>query len=145
VELSKLLEFKPLAQKSRAIKHLAGSPRKGSNPVTHPISLEERLFESQRLAADFIDAPLERATTFQPPAHSSRQTPRTSRRTSARYSFEGTRITPLTTWSAIRDEALKKRLLLRYPRSDLKPTRTSSEKSCGCSQAAKWPPLSTLL
>src|SRR5688500_10294629 len=30
-------------------------------------------------------------------------------------------------------------------RSDLKPTRTSSEKSCGCSQAAKCPPLSTLL
>src|SRR5437764_7930733 len=30
-------------------------------------------------------------------------------------------------------------------RSDLKPARTSSEKSCGCSQAAKWPPFSTLL
>jgi hypothetical protein len=30
-------------------------------------------------------------------------------------------------------------------RSDLKPERTSSDKSCGCSQAAKWPPLSTLL
>jgi eukaryotic-like serine/threonine-protein kinase len=27
---------KPLAQKSRTIKHLAQSPRKGSNPVTHP-------------------------------------------------------------------------------------------------------------
>src|SRR5580704_476116 len=26
-------------------------------------------------------------------------------------------------------------------RSDLKPARTSSEKSFGCSQAAKWPPL----
>src|SRR2546425_7165232 len=30
-------------------------------------------------------------------------------------------------------------------RSDLKPARTSSEKSCGCSQAAKCPPFSTLL
>ena len=30
-------------------------------------------------------------------------------------------------------------------RSDLKPVRTSSEKSCGCSQAAKWPPFSSLL
>src|SRR5438445_163596 len=30
-------------------------------------------------------------------------------------------------------------------RSDLKPARTSSENSCGCSQAAKWPPLSSLL
>ena len=29
--------------------------------------------------------------------------------------------------------------------SDLKPARTSSEKSCGCSQAAKCPPLSSLL
>ena len=35
--------------------------------------------------------------------------------------------------------------LLHYPRSDLKPARTSSEKSWGCSQAAKWPPLATLL
>ena len=34
---------------------------------------------------------------------------------------------------------------LRYLRSDLKPARTSSEKSCGCSQAAKCPPFSTLL
>ena len=32
-----------------------------------------------------------------------------------------------------------------YLRSDLKPERTSSEKSCGCSQAAKCPPLSCLL
>jgi hypothetical protein len=32
-----------------------------------------------------------------------------------------------------------------YVRSDLKPARTSSEKSCGCSQAAKCPPLSSLL
>jgi hypothetical protein len=30
-------------------------------------------------------------------------------------------------------------------RSDLKPTRISSEKSCGCSHAAKCPPFSTLL
>jgi hypothetical protein len=30
-------------------------------------------------------------------------------------------------------------------RSDLKPARTSSEKSFGCSQAAKWPPLGSLL
>src|SRR5438270_633819 len=30
-------------------------------------------------------------------------------------------------------------------RSDLKPTRTSSERSFGCSHAAKCPPLSTLL
>src|SRR5262249_8823891 len=28
-------------------------------------------------------------------------------------------------------------------RTELKAARTSSEKSCGCSQAAKWPPLST--
>jgi hypothetical protein len=35
--------------------------------------------------------------------------------------------------------------LLHYLRSDLKPARTSSEKSCGCSQAAKCPPLSSLL
>jgi hypothetical protein len=27
-----------------------------------------------------------------------------------------------------------------YDRSDLNPARTSSEKSCGCSQAAKCPP-----
>ena len=30
---------------------------------------------------------------------------------------------------------------LRYLRSGRRPARTSSEKSCGCSQAAKWPPL----
>jgi pimeloyl-ACP methyl ester carboxylesterase len=30
-------------------------------------------------------------------------------------------------------------------RSDLKPARTSSEKSFGCSHAAKWPPLGSLL
>jgi len=30
-------------------------------------------------------------------------------------------------------------------RSDLKLARISSEKSCGCSQAAKWPPRSTWL
>jgi hypothetical protein len=32
-----------------------------------------------------------------------------------------------------------------YLRSGLKPARTSSEKSFGCSQAAKCPPLSSLL
>jgi hypothetical protein len=31
----------------------------------------------------------------------------------------------LTTWSAIRDEALKKRPPLRYARSDVKPARSS--------------------
>ena len=36
-------------------------------------------------------------------------------------------------------------VLLSDQRRDLKPARTSSEKSCGCSQAAKWPPLSSLL
>ena len=36
-------------------------------------------------------------------------------------------------------------LLLHYLRSDLKPVRTSSDKSCGCSQAAKCPPLATAL
>ena len=51
----------------------------------------------------------------------------------------------LRTWSAIRDEALKKRPLLRYPRSDLKPARSSSERNFGCSQAAKCPPLGSLL
>jgi hypothetical protein len=35
-QLANLLEFKPLAQKSHAIKNLAESPRKSSNPVTHP-------------------------------------------------------------------------------------------------------------
>ena len=30
-------------------------------------------------------------------------------------------------------------------RSDLNPARTSSQNSCGSSQAAKWPPLSTSL
>ena len=35
--------------------------------------------------------------------------------------------------------------LARYLRSDLKLARISSEKSCGCSQAAKWPPLSSRL
>jgi hypothetical protein len=35
--------------------------------------------------------------------------------------------------------------LFGYLRSGLKPARTSSEKSCGCSQAAKCPPLSTSL
>jgi hypothetical protein len=54
-------------------------------------------------------------------------------------------ITPLTTWSAIHDEALKKPRPTGYPRSDLKPARTSSENSCGCSQAAKWPPLARAL
>jgi hypothetical protein len=37
------------------------------------------------------------------------------------------------------------RLLLAYSRSDLKPDRTSSENSCGCSQAAKCPPLARAL
>ena len=42
---------------------------------------------------------------------------------------------------------LSGRLLIRidpttYLRSDLKPARTSSARSCGCSQAAKCPPLS---
>src|SRR5437868_15350018 len=32
-----------------------------------------------------------------------------------------------------------------YHRSDWKAVRNSSEKSSGCSQAAKWPPLSTSL
>ena len=32
-----------------------------------------------------------------------------------------------------------------YVRSDLKAALTSCAKSCGCSQAAKWPPLSTSL
>jgi hypothetical protein len=32
-----------------------------------------------------------------------------------------------------------------YLRSGLKPTRTSSEKSSGCSQAAKWLPLGSVL
>ena len=32
-----------------------------------------------------------------------------------------------------------------YLRSDLKPARISSERSCGCSHAAKCPPLSSLL
>ena len=32
-----------------------------------------------------------------------------------------------------------------YARSDLRPMRTSSVKSFGCSQAAKWPPFSSLL
>ena len=32
-----------------------------------------------------------------------------------------------------------------YLRSDLKPTRSSSERNFGCSQAAKWPPLGSLL
>ena len=40
---------------------------------------------------------------------------------------------------------VSKRVLFDYLRSDLKPARTSSEKSCGCSQAAKCPPLATLL
>ena len=59
------------------------------------------------------------------------------------FAAEGT--TTVTTWSPIRDEALKKPPPTGYPRSDLKPVRTSSEKSCGCSQAAKCPPLATLL
>src|ERR1700733_13705552 len=39
---------------------------------------------------------------------------------------------------------LLRRLAEPY-RSDLKPARTSSEKSFGCSQAAKCPPLGSLL
>ena len=35
--------------------------------------------------------------------------------------------------------------LLRYLRSDRKPARTSSEKSFGCSHAAKCPPFFSLL
>jgi hypothetical protein len=34
---------------------------------------------------------------------------------------------------------------VNYERSDLKLARTSSENSCGCSQAAKWPPLGSSL
>src|SRR5262249_49817696 len=34
---------------------------------------------------------------------------------------------------------------IAFQRNDLNPARTSSLKSCGCSQAAKWPPLSTSL
>ena len=41
----------------------------------------------------------------------------------------------ITTWSAIRDEALS--CALHYPRSDLNPARSSSVKIFGCSQAAK--------
>ena len=33
----------------------------------------------------------------------------------------------------------------RYERKDRKPARNSSVNSFGCSQAAKWPPLSSLL
>src|ERR1700675_3689576 len=33
----------------------------------------------------------------------------------------------------------------KFDRSDRKPARTSSERSCGCSHAAKCPPLSSLL
>jgi len=49
--------------------------------------------------------------------------------------------------AAARGRPLVSRVLVRrhYLRSDLRPTRTSSEKSCGCSQAAKCPPLSSLL
>ena len=43
------------------------------------------------------------------------------------------------------DSASRSALQNYYLRSDLKPARTSSEKSCGCSQAAKWPPFSTSL
>ena len=39
----------------------------------------------------------------------------------------------------------RKARMLHYLRSGLKPARTSSEKSCGCSQAAKCPPLESLL
>ena len=60
-----------------------------------------------------------------------------------RLTAEG--ITPLRTWSPIRDEGLKKPPPTGYPRSDLKAVRTSSEKSCGCSQAAKCPPLARAL
>ena len=60
-----------------------------------------------------------------------------------RFAAEG--ITTVTTWSPIRDEALKKPPPAGYPRSDLKPARTSSENSCGCSQAAKCPPLARAL
>ncbi len=35
--------------------------------------------------------------------------------------------------------------LLHYFRSDRKPARSSCEKSCGCSQAAKCPPFSSVL
>ena len=49
------------------------------------------------------------------------------------------------TMSAGFAEALQIAALQPSLRSDLKPARTSSEKSFGCSRAAKWPPFSTLL
>ena len=63
----------------------------------------------------------------------------------SKYSPAAEGITTVKTWSPIRDEALKKPPPTGYPRSDLKPARTSSEKSCGCSQAAKCPPLASAL
>ena len=44
--------------------------------------------------------------------------------------------------SVVSDQAAKFAVL---DRRDRKPARTSSVKSCGCSQAAKWPPLGSLL
>ena len=49
---------------------------------------------------------------------------------------------------ALIDADLRGRAGRSYPlseRSDRNPARTSSEKSCGCSQAAKCPPLGSLL
>lgn len=45
-------------------------------------------------------------------------------------------------YAARRQELTIQRL---SPRNDRKPARKSVDKSSGCSQAAKWPPLSCLL
>src|SRR5262245_56799665 len=45
--------------------------------------------------------------------------------------------------SAARDEALE--LVVSYGRSDLKPTRSSSLRNFGCSNAAKCPPFGSRL
>jgi hypothetical protein len=42
-------------------------------------------------------------------------------------------------------DGIANNLPLRYARSDLKPTRSSSVSSFGCSHAAKCPPFSSLL
>ena len=54
--------------------------------------------------------------------------------------------TLIVAWhAASRSEILFGSQVPAYLRSGLKPARTSSDKSCGCSQAAKWPPLSCFL
>src|SRR4051812_14792980 len=58
---------------------------------------------------------------------------------------QGLRVEPSGGAAEVRQRAFDGQLSRRGQRSDLKVARSSSERICGCSQAAKWPPSSTSL